>query len=845
VSEWLVVARREFIERVRTAWFVVVTVLGPVLMIGMLVVPAWLAVTTEERVIIQVVDQSGRNLAGSLATVESMIGPNVDLQFVSPNVDEAVLSARIRDQKINGFLVIPPDALRGGAVIYRGDNATNFQLNLVITHALNAAARRVRASDAGLSQDTIGKIELPPVKLIARHDTGRGEATSGQASFIVGVVVFFLLYMAILFYAVNVMRSVLLEKTSRVVEIVVSAIRPRSLMLGKVLGVGSVGLLQLAIWGAIALVLVSFRAQILGLFGITGSSATVPPLDAADVVVILAYFALGYFFYAAMYAAVGAMVNSDQEAQQLQTPIMLLLIMPALCIQLVANSPRGVVAQVLTQIADADADALPAGRRDLARDRGLAGHLAGQQRARGRRRRPHLPDRHPHVRQAPLAARGGALAPLLLTHRRRRRHAVAAVDDEDRAGDVVGRVAGQEHRQVGDLLHLAEAAQRDVLDHALADVAGREPAHALGVADRPRRDRHRAHAEAAPLDRERAGERVHAGLGRRRVYLERRAVVVERRADVEHEPAAAPAQRLERGLARVEAADQIDLDDGAKAVGRQRGGRGQEVAGRAVDQDVEAAHALDAGRHGGSQLVRLPHVGRRVHHLARRLGLELRCRCRQDIRLAAHQTDARAVRDVRARDALADACAAAGDERHAARQHIASEDARCHFVRIEKAGTAAKPRCLSRHVVTGAHGALGSVCPDPRLCGVGRRRRQASFGRALRALQPEDGRRAERRRPATRQPLRLRGHMLGPLGPGVRRREPEPVVVRAEPRARPGVDRARLGVGLRRRLGSGQRALVVRSGPRAVAADPRTEPANRPHRIPFEGEPDPPRVARP
>ena len=86
---------------------------------------------------------------------------------------------------------------------------------------------------------------------------------------------------------------------------------------------------------------------------------TVPPLDVADVVVILAYFALGYFFYAAMYAAVGAMVNSDQEAQQLQTPIMLLLVMPALCIQLVANAPRGVVAQTLTQIPFTSAMLMP------------------------------------------------------------------------------------------------------------------------------------------------------------------------------------------------------------------------------------------------------------------------------------------------------------------------------------------------------------------------------------------------------------------------------------------------------------------------------------------------------
>jgi len=350
VPEWLVVARREFIERVRTVWFVVVTVLGPLLMVGMLVVPAWLAVTTEERVIIQVVDRSGRNLFPSLSATARLLDAKWDLQSVSPQADEAMLLRRIRDEKINGYLVIPEGVLTSGSAIYRGDNATNFRVSVLLTQALNGAALQARAVDAGIPSASVANLLQPVVKVIARHDTGRGETTSGEASFLVGVVVFFLLYMAILFYAVNVMRSVLLEKTSRVVEIVVSAIKPRSLMLGKVMGVGCVGLLQLAIWGSIALLLVSFRAQILGLFGITGSSVTMPPLDAADVVVILAYFALGYFFYAAMYAAVGAMVNSDQEAQQLQTPLMLLLIMPALCIQLVANAPRGGVAQALTQI---------------------------------------------------------------------------------------------------------------------------------------------------------------------------------------------------------------------------------------------------------------------------------------------------------------------------------------------------------------------------------------------------------------------------------------------------------------------------------------------------------------
>ena len=112
----------------RTAWFVVVTVLGPLLMIGMLVVPAWLAVTTEDRVVIQVLDRSGRNLFPSLSSTAHLLDARFDLQSVSPQADEATLLRRIRDKKINGYLVIPEDVLIRGSATYRGDNATNFRV---------------------------------------------------------------------------------------------------------------------------------------------------------------------------------------------------------------------------------------------------------------------------------------------------------------------------------------------------------------------------------------------------------------------------------------------------------------------------------------------------------------------------------------------------------------------------------------------------------------------------------------------------------------------------------------------------------------------------------------------
>jgi ABC-2 type transport system permease protein len=345
-----VVARREFVERVRTVWFVVVTVLGPVGLLALVLVPAWVgARTADEQVVVEVVDRSTSGMVGRLTELAPTLAAHIELRGTAPDVDEEALRARIRSQAIQGYLIVPGDVLDGGEVTYRGDNATNFGFQNKLNGLINAAAIGLRAERAGLSAADALAI-LRPVAIDAKHTTGSGEAKGAAESFIVGLGVMLILYVGILFYAVNVMRSVLLEKTSRVVEIVVSATRPAALMAGKVLGVGTVGLLQLGIWSTAALLLVHFRGGVLGLFGLADVGGDLIDLSIGDVALILVYFVLGYFFYAAVYAALGAMVNSDQEAQQVQTPVMLLLMAPAMLFQVVANDPRGTAASVITLV---------------------------------------------------------------------------------------------------------------------------------------------------------------------------------------------------------------------------------------------------------------------------------------------------------------------------------------------------------------------------------------------------------------------------------------------------------------------------------------------------------------
>jgi ABC-2 type transport system permease protein len=160
----------------------------------------------------------------------------------------------------------------------------------------------------------------------------------------------FLLYMVITLYGVGVMRSVVQEKTSRVMELMVATVKPRSLMAGKIVGVGSAGLVQVVVWLGMAVATMAYRDQLLGWFGVAAAGSGLPPisLDAAAVVVV--YFILGFFFYASLYAAVGAMVSSEQDTQQVQMPVTMLMMIGIVCAPMISSDPRGDAASIMTMV---------------------------------------------------------------------------------------------------------------------------------------------------------------------------------------------------------------------------------------------------------------------------------------------------------------------------------------------------------------------------------------------------------------------------------------------------------------------------------------------------------------
>jgi ABC-2 type transport system permease protein len=342
-----VVARRELLERVRSKWYVAATLLGPLFIVAMIVVPALIASSSTAGTRVDIVDRSGV-LAPGLAEAFRSKEIGWTATIVDPTTSEADQIAKIGRDEINGFIVIDRDVLANGKMVYQGDNASAGNVQAILREVTRTLLTAERAKAQKLSKAQIEAL-LAPVDLDAKQNTGAGEGTSGMASFLVGYAIAFILYMVITLYGVTVMRSVVMEKTSRVMELMVAAVKPRALMAGKILGVGGAGLLQVGIWLGMGALAIAHRNTILGWFG-AKSDLVLPDFGPTEITVVLAFFVLGFFFYSAMYAAVGAMVSSEQDTQQVQMPVTMLLVIGLLCINVVSNAPRGSSSVIMSNV---------------------------------------------------------------------------------------------------------------------------------------------------------------------------------------------------------------------------------------------------------------------------------------------------------------------------------------------------------------------------------------------------------------------------------------------------------------------------------------------------------------
>ena len=343
-------------ERVRTRWFLVATIFGPLFFGALMFLPAWMTTRSEassDVARIRILDATGTNLGHLVATELNggVVGDtSTQVLPVSPSAlagAESTATRDVRQRAIKGYLVLDQGTLEGRGSRYAGLNATALADMRRIENAVSRELIGLELSRAGLSTVEADRVKRLRGGLRSERVSLTGRGGSGRVNIMFAMIVGILLYMTILMYGQNVLRGVIEEKQTRVAEVVISSVRPTTLLAGKVLGVGAVGLTQMGIWLLATFVMMRYRVPLMQTFGLQAAPLPMPSVTVGQVVVLLIFFLLGYTLYSALFAAVGAMVSSEQEAQQAQMPVVLMLVMSIMFLQPVLLDPDGQLAFTL------------------------------------------------------------------------------------------------------------------------------------------------------------------------------------------------------------------------------------------------------------------------------------------------------------------------------------------------------------------------------------------------------------------------------------------------------------------------------------------------------------------
>ena len=356
---WAVI-KREYLERVRSKWFVIATVFGPLFFGALMIVPAWLSirsVRSTEAGRVTILDATGTALGDRIAERlrGGLFGDTAAARVltVAPaalaEAESAATQAVIR-KEMTGFLVLGPTALRDTTVRYAGRNAASIAEVDRIERAVRDALVSLRLEDQGVDSDVVLRVMKLSMSVDPEQITERGRGGSGRIQFIFAAGVSLILYMTILIHGQNVMRSVLEEKTTRVAEVVVASIRPDTLLAGKIIGVGGVAVTQVTTWILTSVLLMRARGPISAALGLPSIPISLPSVTPGLLVLLVVFFLLGFLLFAALYAIVGAMVSSEQEAQQAAQPLMLIVLSPLFLLQAVLLNPMTQVAKVTSMI---------------------------------------------------------------------------------------------------------------------------------------------------------------------------------------------------------------------------------------------------------------------------------------------------------------------------------------------------------------------------------------------------------------------------------------------------------------------------------------------------------------
>ena len=368
-SPILLIIQREFITRVRKKTFLLMTLLAPLLLAAVMIVPGLLASMPEDDKSIIVLDEP------SILVPEEGTS-QFSLEYLNPNEFDLETGKKfLRESDKDALLYIPsgngwdPDFIKNNILLF-GKEDIGIDLQRFVERQLEEKINQQKLIRQGVDPEVVAQTKTKvTIKSFTMGEEGNEETSATPLKMGLGYIAGILIYFFIFFYAVQVMRGVIEEKTSRIVEVIISSVRPRQLMMGKILGIGLVGVVQFLIWvilsGTIYVVVSTFIypeifAQQVPAGPGSPDLSTVDQtnlfsmLNSINFPVVLSgfvfYFFGGYFLYSALFAALGSAIDQEADSQQFMLPVTAPMIIAITTAMNVIQDPNGPLAFWMSMI---------------------------------------------------------------------------------------------------------------------------------------------------------------------------------------------------------------------------------------------------------------------------------------------------------------------------------------------------------------------------------------------------------------------------------------------------------------------------------------------------------------
>lgn len=373
MNKILTIIKREYLSRVKKKTFIIMTIVGPLLMAGLMIVPVFIARMSDSLYEIAIVDDT------RLFYSEFKDGNNVKFTELNVNIDIAL--ELLKENKFDAILHIPTTGFHAPSSLrFFADKAINMNAKLYAESILENEFESMKLAHAGIDPEVLRatqtKINIQSIRL---QNDGNTQTDYPEVSMALGIFGGIMIYFFVFLFGAQVMRGVMEEKTNRIVEIIISSVKPFQLMMGKIIGIALVGLTQFSIWIILTAAIVTGAGLALpdvfspvpsqeiitqpGAMGNLNTTSIKPAsmdvnnesvnqilesLRAINIPVMIGsfifYFLGGYLLYAALFAAVGSAVDNEADTQQFMLPITIPMIFSIIMAQFVMANPSGPIA---------------------------------------------------------------------------------------------------------------------------------------------------------------------------------------------------------------------------------------------------------------------------------------------------------------------------------------------------------------------------------------------------------------------------------------------------------------------------------------------------------------------